>query len=375
MVKKLDELKVAIVADWLNSKAGAERVILLLAEMFPTADIYTSVFKAESFPELKTRNVYTTYLQKSPLRFKHQLFAALRPKAFESINLDKYDLVISSSHAEAKGIITKPETLHVCYCHTPTRYLWSHYHEYLKRNQFGFFDSLFKSFMPSLIHNLRIWDRVAADRVDVFVANSKNTQRRIKKYYERESELVYAPVDFGRFNRTQQTTGAYYLVVGRQIAYKRTDMVVEAINQLGKSLKVIGTGPELDRLKSLTKSDKIEFLGSPSDEEVSKYFANCKALVFPQEEDFGIVPLEAMAAGKPVIAYGKGGALETVIEGKTGVFFSEQTPTSLMEAIKRFESMNIRPEDCRERAKEFDNSIFKQKMRAVIEEYLVKGVL
>ena len=375
MPANLEAKKVAIVADWLNSRGGAERVVLLLSEMFPDADIYTSVFKEDAFPELKDRNVYTTYLQNSPLRFKHQLFAALRPKAFESINLDAYDLVISSAHSEAKGVLTKPETLHVCYCHTPTRYYWSHFHEYLRKIHFGILDPLFKTFMPSLIHNLRIWDRVAADRVDVFVANSKNTQGRIKKYYERKSELVYAPVDFGRFNRTQQTTGDYYLIVGRQIAYKRTDIVVEAMNALNKPLKIIGTGPELERLKAMAKSDKIEFLGFPSDEQVTEYFANCKALIFPQEEDFGIVPLEAMAAGKPVIAYGKGGALETVVDGKTGTFFSEQTSESLVEAIKHFESMRIKPEDCRERAKEFDNSVFKQKMRSVIEKYLKQKAL
>lgn len=375
MVKKLDELKVAIVADWLNSRGGAERVVLLIAEMFPKADIYTSVFNESAFPELKNRNVYTTYLQNLPLRFKHQLFATLRPKAFESLNLDKYDLVISSAHAEAKGVLTKPETLHISYCHTPTRYLWSHYHEYLAQNQFGLLDPIFKSFMPSLIHNLRIWDRVAADRVDVFVANSFNTQKRIKKYYERKSEVVHAPVDFGRFNRTQQQMGDFYLVVGRQIAYKRTDVVIEAMNRLNKPLKIIGTGPELEKLKAMSKSDKIEFLESPSDEKVTEYFANCKALIFPQEEDFGIVPLEAMAAGKAVIAYGKGGALETVIDGKTGTFFAEQTPESLVEAIQKFEGMRIKPEDCREQAQSFDNSVFKQKMRAVIEKHLIEGAL
>lgn len=372
MAKKLADLKVAIVADWLNSKAGAERVILLLAEMFPTADIYTSVFRAESFPELANRRVFTTYLQKSPLRFKHQLFATLRPKAFEGLNLDNYDLVISSAHAEAKGIITKPETLHICYCHTPTRYLWSHYHEYLKNNQFGILDPIFKSFMPTLIHSLRIWDRVAADRVDVFVANSKNTQKRIHKFYERKSELVYAPVDVARFNQIEPTVGDYYLVVGRQIAYKRTDVVIEAMNRLGSPLKIIGIGPELKRLKQLAKSETIEFLGSPSDAQVAQYFANCKALIFPQEEDFGIVPLEAMAAGKPVIAYGKGGALETVVEGVTGTFFDSQTSASLIEAIKRFETMSISPEACRAQAQNFANDIFKAKMFALVEKYLVE---
>ncbi|MDD5605862.1 MAG: glycosyltransferase [Patescibacteria group bacterium] len=375
MEKAKEDLKVAIVADWLTGRGGAERVVLLFAEMFPNADIYTSVFQSASFPELKNRRIFTTYLQKLPFKFRHQLFTIFRPRAFESMNLDSYDLVLSSAHSEAKGVITKPETLHVCYCHTPTRYFWSHYHEYLKRNQFGILDPFFKAFMPALIHKLRIWDRVAADRVDVFVANSFNTQKRIQKYYERKSEVVQAPVDFSRFGSLQSTDGGYYLVVGRQIPYKRTDVVVEAMNHLQRPLKIIGTGPELERLQKLSKSPATEFLGSPSDEAVTNYFAGCKALIFPQEEDFGIVPLEAMAAGKPVIAFGKGGALETVVEGVTGTFFDEQTSTSLIGAIERFENMSISPEACREQARQFDNDIFKQRLFEVIEKYLVERML
>ena len=364
--QQFDELKVAIVADWLTSRGGAERVILNFAELFPRADIYTSVFKAAAFPELRGRRVVTSYLQRSPLRYKQQLLPALRPAVFESFDLDAYDLVISSSHAEAKGVITKPETLHICYCHTPTRYYWSHYHRYLRARQLGILDPLVKLVMPSLVHRLRIWDRVAADRVDSFIANSQNTAARIKKYYERGSTVIYPPVDFARF-QSESAPGDFYLIVGRQIEYKRTDIAVEAFNQLGLPLKIIGEGPEVARLKRLATSPNIEFLGRLTDDETTAYFLRCKAVLFPQEEDFGIVPLEAMAAGKPVIAFSAGGALETVIEGQTGIFFSEQTPTSLTDAVQRFERMSFSPGAAREHARQFDNVEFKRQIQEFAE--------
>ena len=366
-MKEFNELKVAIVADWLVARGGAERVVLLFAEIFPQADLYTSVFKAPNFPELNGRRVITSRLQYSPLRYKQQLFPTLRPAAFEAFDLDDYDLVVSSAHAEAKGVLTKPETLHLCYCHTPTRYYWSHYHEYLKTPQLGILDPLIKSVMPTLVHRLRIWDRVAADRVDVFLANSKNTAGRIKKYYERESSVIYPPVDYQRF-QGESVPGDYYLIVGRQIEYKRTNIAVEAFNQLDLPLRVIGEGPELPRLKQLAKSFKIEFLGRLSDDQTTQQFLGCKAVLFPQEEDFGIVPLEAMAAGKPVIAYRAGGALETVVDNQTGIFFDYQTVVSLAEAVRRFERMSFSSTVCRERAKQFDNTEFKRQINNFAEQ-------
>jgi len=372
MARRLDDLKVAIVADWLTDRGGAERVILLLAEIFPQADIFTSVFKESAFPELRGRQVFTTYLQSWPLHFRHQIYSWARPKAFESLNLDDYDLVISSSSAEAKGVITQPSTLHICYCHTPTRYYWSHYHEYLKTKHFGVFDPLVKLFMPSMIHRLREWDRVAADRVDFFIANSEYVQKRISKYYHMPSTVIYPPVDFYRFNPAHTPKSEdFYLVVGRQIPYKRTDLVVEAFNKLGKHLKIVGEGPELPKLKKLAAgNEKIEFLGRISDQEATEYFLSCRALIFPQKEDFGIVPLEAMAAGKPVIAYGAGGALETVVNGKTGVLFSQQTSTALIDAIEQFEKLNIFHNDCREQAQKFDQSVFKRKIKEFVQAHL-----
>lgn len=371
MAKKFADLKVAIVTDWLTNRGGGERVFLLFAEMFPQADIYTSVFRASTFPELSGRKVYVSHLQKSPLRNKHQLFAMMRPAVFESFDLDNYDLVISVTSAEAKGVLTKPETPHICYCHTPTRYYWSHYHGYLKEKQLGLLDPLVKLIMPSLVHRLRIWDRVAADRVDFFIANSRHTQKRIAKYYEAGSVVIYPPVNYQRFN-IKASPEDFYLVVGRQVPYKRTDLVVEAFNQLGRPLKIIGTGSEIGRLKGLAKFRNIEFLGELTDEEVAQYFANCKALVFPQEEDFGIVPLEAMAAGKPVIAYGKGGAIETVIDKKTGLLFKEQTVDCLVDAVKRFEKLAILPSACRAQAKQFDQSVFRRRIKQFIEKAINK---
>ncbi|MBU1083082.1 glycosyltransferase, partial [Patescibacteria group bacterium] len=217
---KFEDLKVAIVADWLTSRGGAERVVLEFADIFPDADIFASVFKRKQFPELAKRKVYTSFLQTMPLGTKHQLWPTLRPKAMEQLNLDAYDLVISSSSAEAKGIITKPETLHICYCHTPTRYYWSHYHYYLRHPEYGLFNPIVQYVMPKFIHHLRLWDRVAADRVDKFIANSHHIATRIKKYYEADAVVIYPPVDSERF-AIDPNPEDYFLIVGRQTGYKR----------------------------------------------------------------------------------------------------------------------------------------------------------
>lgn len=360
----MKDLKVAIVADWLTSRGGAERVVLTLADLFPQADIYTSVFKRAAFPELAQRSVYTSFLQRMILGRRHQLWPHLRPQAFEQFNLDAYDIVISSSSAEAKGVLTKPETFHISYCHTPTRYYWSHYHYYLNNPEYGIFSPLIRSLMPRIIHQLRLWDRVAADRVDAFIANSKNTAARIAKYYEANSTVIHPPVDARRF-RIARNPDDYYLIVGRQTGYKRTDIAIDAFNHLGLPLKVIGTGPAL-RKWMLGARRNIEFLGHLSDSQVSHYLAHCQALIMPQEEDAGIVPLEAMAAGRPVIAYEVGGAKETVVDGVTGIFFSEQTPSSLIAAMKRFKKMKWKPGAIREHALKYDSSVFRRKIKNFI---------
>ena len=364
-MKDLANCKIAIVADWLTSRGGAERVVLALTDLFPQADIFTSVYKPELFPELTRRKVVTSFLQRMPLGKKHQLWPTLRPLAFELLNLDDYDIVISSASAEAKGVLTKPETLHICYCHTPTRYYWSHYHYYLQHPEYGGWNWLVKLVMPSLIHKLRLWDRVAADRVDVFVANSHTTEQRIQKYYERPSTVIHPPVDASRFTISEQL-GNYYLVVGRQTAYKRTDLAIAAFNHLKLPLKVIGTGPALK--KWMLKAHKnIEFLGRVSDAEVAHYLSHCRALIMPQEEDAGIVPLEAMAAGRPVVAYRGGGALETVVEGKTGIFFDQPTSESLIEAVKQCAEKNWDGAIIQRHARKFDREVFQARFQDFVQ--------
>lgn len=351
--------KIALVADWLTNRGGAERVLISFAKLFPQADIFTTVFNPINFPELKERKVISSYLNNWPFSYKHQLYLWARPQAVESFNLDDYDIVISLSSAEAKGVITKPETLHVCYCYTPTRYFWSHYYEYLRGSEYGVLDGLIKKIVPSVVHKLRQWDRLAADRVDNFIAISHHVANRIWKYYRTESKIIYPPVDFLRFANQPATAGDYYLILGRQISYKRTDLAVGALKQLGRPLRVIGDGPMIPKLKHLAgSSSNIQFLGSLSDSEVTSQLLGCRALIFPQEEDFGIVPVEAMACGKPVIAYNLGGGSETVLDGKTGVLFDEQSIASLVGAIQRFESMNISSVDCIERAKLFSEDRF-----------------
>ncbi|MFA5967239.1 MAG: glycosyltransferase [Patescibacteria group bacterium] len=373
-MKELSSCKIAIVADWLTSRGGAERVVLALAELFPQADIFTSVYKPEIFPELARRRVITSFLQKMPLGKKHQLWPTLRPLAFELLDLDNYDIVISSASAEAKGVLTKPETLHICYCHTPTRYYWSHYHYYLQHPEYGGFNWLVKLVMPALIHKLRLWDRVAADRVDVFVANSQTTRQRIKKYYEHEATVIYPPVDTARFTISEKI-GDYYLIIGRQTAYKRTDLAIAAFNKLKLPLKIIGTGPALKKWM-LRAQRNIEFLGRVSDAEVAHYLSHCRALVMPQEEDAGIVPLEAMAAGRPVIAYRGGGAVETVVMNKTGIFFDQPTPESLMEAVKQCAETKWDPAAIQRQAQKFDRKVFQNSFedftRSVYSQHLKK---
>lgn len=375
-MKKLEDLKIAIVADWLTNMGGAERVVLALTDSFPRADIFTSVYKPEVFPQLKNRNVQTSFLQRMFLGKKHQLWPHLRPRAFEEFNLDEYDIVISSSSAEAKGIITKPETLHISYCHTPTRYYWSHYHYYLNNPEFGLFNPLVQIIMPKIIHGLRIWDRVAADRVDTFIANSHNVAKRISKYYEADSTVIHPPVDAHRF-KINREVGDFYLIVGRQTGYKRTDVAIGAFNHLGLPLKVIGTGSALKKWMLKAKKN-VQFLGRLSDAEIADYMSRCRALIFPQEEDAGIVPLEVMSSGRPVIAYNKGGAKETIIDGVTGIFFDEQTSQSLMEAVKKSEKIKWDPHVIREHALKYDVGVFRRKIKDFVKktysEYLSKQV-
>jgi len=294
------------------------------------------------------------------------MFPQLRAIAFEQFDLSKYDVVISNGHAEAKGVITKPETLHICYCHTPIRYYWSNYHDYIRNPRYGVLNPLVKLGMPYLINYLRMWDSVAADRVDYFIANSKYVAKRIKKYYRRDATVIYPPVDTARFKPASKVKD-YYFAAGRLIPYKQFDLIVEAFNDLGLPLKIAGSGPELKKLKKMAKPN-VEILGYVSDEELEKLYAEAKVFIFPQEEDFGIAPVEAMACGRPVIAYGKGGALETVKKGVTGIFFKEQTPQCLINTIRKFDPDVFQPTKIRQHALNFDTKVFQRKIKNFVKE-------
>ncbi len=361
-------LKIALVFDWMTTRGGAERVNLHLAQIFPNADIFTSVINFKKFPELKTRNVTSSFLQKIPFaKSKHQLFLSLMPYAYEGFDLSQYDLVISSSHSCAKGIITKPETLHICYCHAPMRYAWNDWHKYINEYKLP---SFIKSIGKKMIHKIRMWDKISADRPDFYFANSLCTQNRIRKYYRKNSEILYPSINTKSFNLSNVTED-YFLAVGRLTPYKRFDLLVETFNKNKLPLKIVGTGVEEEALKKSAKGN-IKFLGYVSEKKLRQLYQNCKALVFPQLEDFGITPLEVMASGKPVIAYKAGGALETVIENKTGVFFKEQTHESLNQAITEFQKQKFNNLEIRKHAEKFDQQKFKEKLLTQIAKLMQK---
>jgi glycosyltransferase involved in cell wall biosynthesis len=349
--------RVAIVHDWLTNQGGGERVVWALHRAFPEAPIYTSVFNPKALPQFANLDVRTSFLQHWPLaKTKHQLFPTLRTLAFEAFDFSNYDVVISSSSAEAKGVITKPYTLHICYCHTPTRYYWSDYAQYRRSTGFGVLSPLVRLVMPRIVERMRMWDFAAAQRVDEFIANSRYVEQRIAKYYRRDSTVINPPIQVDRFAPTAESrTG--FVVVSRLIPYKRVDLAVRACTELKLPLTVIGDGSELDKLKAMA-GPTINFLGRAGDEETNYAYASATAFIFPAEEDFGLTPLEAMASGTPVIAYSKGGATETVIEGKTGIFFPEQTVASLKAALKAFKPADYDPATIRAHAQQFDEAVF-----------------
>lgn len=359
----LKHLKIAIVCDWLTNMGGAEKVILALHQLFPKAPIYTSIYNPARMEGFERAVIHTSYLQRMPwAKNKHQLYLGLMPSVFEQFDLNGYDIVISSSHSCAKGIITKPETLHVCYCHSPMRYAWENSHAYIREYEIH---PLIRKIAPLFMHNIRMWDRLSADRVDNFIANSKHVQNRIHKYYRRTSSVVCPFVDSQKY-KVGTKRDNFYLAVGRLTPYKRFDLIIDVFNKLGLPLKIVGTGVSYKKLAQSANAN-IEFLGRVGDEHLRELYAKAKAYIFPQVEDFGITPIEAMASGCPVIAYGKGGALETVAEKKTGIFFQEQNPTSLQGAIEKFETMKFDPLAIRAHAETFDKKIFNEKILDFLE--------
>ncbi|MBE3559371.1 MAG: glycosyltransferase [Ktedonobacteraceae bacterium] len=358
-------MKVAIVHDYLNQMGGAERVVIALHEIFPEAPVYTSIYNPDQVDAaFRAMDVRTTFMQKFPFVTKHhQPFLPFYPFAMESLDLRAYDLVLSSSSAFAKGVITRPDALHICYCHTPMRWCWN-YEEYVEREQLG---KAARSVLPFLIGGLRIWDQVSSMRVDHFIANSPVVAERIRKYYRREAVVIPPPVEISRFPFDPATTPQdYFLIVGRLVPYKRVDLAIEACNRLRLPLVIIGGGRDLEQLQRLA-GPTIRFLGRLSDAEVVHYYRHCRALLFPGNEDFGITPLEAQACGRPVIAYGAGGALASVVDGVTGIFFREQTAESLAGALSTFDERQFDPAAIRSHALEFDTPRFRRRILQFIE--------
>lgn len=365
-------MKVALIHDHLAQDGGAEKVLKVFSDMFPEAPIYTLLYEKKQVDKyFKNRHIETSIIQKLPGGIKHyQWYLVFMPLAVEFFDLSSYDLVISDASAFAKGVITKPDCLHICYCHTPTRYLWSDTHQYINNLKYN---KWFKKIISLALSRIRMWDRLAADRVDVFIANSKTVKNRIAKYYRRDSTVIYPPVETEKYSvrdlSAQKPEEKYFLAGCRLAPYKMIDLVIEAFKKLGGEyrLKIFGDGVDLKRLKEIAGDAKnIEFLGQVSEEEKIKLFENAQAFINPQEEDFGITVVESMAAGRPVIAYRRGGATETVVEGKTGVFFDEQKAESLMTVVKEFKNENFKPQEIKNYASQFSITSFKKQIEDFI---------
>ena len=364
--------KIAIVADWLTVAGGAEVVVAELHKLFPKAPIYTSVYDPSKFPELKTADVRTTYLQKRlprSLRYKHILWPTLRATAFRKLDLSEFDIIISSSSAEAKAVRkTRPGQAHIAYIHTPIRYYWSHYEEFRREFKFGIFTPFIRPVIPYFVKRMRKLDLESVKDIDVFIANSTVTQERIKKYYGKSSTIIHPPIDVARFTPSKHTDRAGFVMWGRHVPYKRFDIAIEACNRLQLPLTIAGTGPDTQRLRSLA-GPTITFVGRVSDSQLVHLAQTSRAFLFPNEEDFGMSAVEALAAGTPVIAYAAGGALDIVQDGETGVLFKEQTVESLVAAIQRFEGMQFLPVVLNRKAKRFDKGLFDTKMRKIVGNY------
>ncbi len=371
MLAKVATPRVAIVHDWLTNMGGAENVVLAMAEAFPGAPIFTSTYDPSKMPAFKNLDVRTTYLQRlpGPLKKLHKFLPTMRVKAFQRLDLSEFDIILSSSSAESKQVRkTREGQVHVCYCHTPIRYYWSHYKEYKQDPGFGNLNWLVRLAMPIMVPSQKKADYQAAQNVDIFIANSSEVQKRIKQFYNRNSTIIHPPVDTKRFTPARVRSN-YYVALGRQVPYKRIDLAIAAATKLGVPLRVYGNGSEHERLVQMA-GPNIRFFtdrfGDASDEAVTKALNHAKGFIFPTEEDFGIVQGEALAAGAPVIAYGKGGALDIVQEGESGVFFEKQTCISATEAVRKAEAISFSPATLQRKAKRFEKSLFITKLRRVI---------
>jgi len=356
-------MRIALVHDYLSQDGGAERVLKAFHEIWPEAPIFVLFHDKNKITYLPPELINESFIAKMPFgRSLFQWYLPMMPMATERHNLHEFDLVLSSTSAFAKGVLTRPDTLHISYCHTPPRYLWTDTHEYLAELRHS---RIIKALLPGIIHKLRLWDKMSVDRVDYFIANSNTVRRRIYKYYRRDSEVMYPPVDTSQFHVAPKIC-SYYVAGGRLVPYKRTDVVVKTFNRLGWPLKIFGTGPEYKSLKSIAKPN-IEFLGRISDEEKSSLLSQAAAFVHPQLEDSGITPLESMASGRPVIAYSMGGATETVKSGITGTFFHKQNWESLLDTLLHFNPENWDSDHIRAHTIRFDSGNFKNTIKDFVE--------
>jgi len=362
-------MKLAIVFSWLNQYGGAERVLEVVHDMYPQAPIYTSIYRPAALPSnYRSWDIRPSFMNRIPLaKRKHQWFLPLYPQAFESFDLRGYDLVLSIPSGFAHGVLTSEHTRHVCYCLTPARFLWN-YHAYIEREGLG---RVARSLLGPTLRGLRQWDLAAASRVDRFVAISHTVRQRIVKFYRREADVIYPPVDTQlAASAGDVPPGDYYLVTSRLVPYKRIDLAVQAFTKLGLPLKIVGDGRDRQALKRLA-GPTVEFLGFVRDDAaVRRLMAGCKAFVFPGEEDFGLTPVEALSAGRPVIAYAAGGALDTVVDGQTGVLFREATPDSLAQAVRRIEALTFDRALLRAEAERFSVPRFQRELDALLQQEL-----
>jgi glycosyltransferase involved in cell wall biosynthesis len=357
-------MNVALVHDWLTGMRGGEKCLEVLCELFPDAPIYTLLHnKGAMSPLIESKKIVTSFIDSLPKKKeKYRSYLPLFPVAMEQFDFSEYDLVISTSHAVAKNAKVRSDALHICYCHTPMRYVWEMYDQYFGKEHASF---VTRTAMTIIRPFLRSWDVRTANRVHYYIANSENVRKRIQRYYHRDAAVIFPPVDTDQFTLSKTDDG-YFLMVTALVPYKRVDLAVEVFNRTGDKLLIVGKGTETKRLRAMANPN-IEFLGWKSDEDLARLYRGCKALIFPGEEDFGIVPLEAMATGKPVAAFGKGGALETVIDGKTGVFFKEQTAEALSSALRSLHAISFDPESIRKHALQFSRRYYMEKMKDFID--------
>ncbi|MFO7980169.1 MAG: glycosyltransferase [Candidatus Aminicenantes bacterium] len=361
----MDNKKVALVHDWLTGRRGGEKVLEVLSEIYPKAPIFTLFhFPGSQVKEIEEKRIVTSFIQKMPfLKNKYRFYLPLYPVGAELFDLQGYDMIVSSSHCIAKGVIPRPDALHISYIHSPMRYAWNQYFSYFSRQRLNVFSRML---IPPIIHWLRIWDESSSRRVDHFIANSKTVSGRIHKYYRRESDVVHPPVDV-KFFRPGEQSKNYYLIVSALVPYKRIDLAVEAFNRTGETLNVVGTGPDYKRLKKQAKNN-IKFLGQVSPQELLKIYQGANALIMPGEEDFGINSLESQACGIPVIAYGRGGATETVVSGLTGLFFKKLNVENLLSVLDKFKKLPFNKTEIRKNALKYSRNNFKQKISSYLEE-------